>query len=178
MRRCICSLAVGSVSCFVCVDRRCLRCTNWVAALRTASSWRCAAASIGRSVCLARCPCKGCVTAPLMVASLTRGSLKRCSVAWCAWLWVGQPSCCRRVPAGDQPTSVSLPVWRRHFLQCSHSSGVVWSHGQRVCSSETSMCLRASHHANLGRNGSCSLRSWIGRFSGWAGTFAGRSAEW
>ena len=59
---------------------------------------------MGLSVCLARCRCRACVTAPLMVASLTRGSLKRCSVAWSALLWVGQPS------AGDQPTSVSLPV--------------------------------------------------------------------
>ena len=38
-------------------------------------------------------------------------------MAWCAWLWVGHPSCCRRVSAGDQPTSVSLPVWRGHFLK-------------------------------------------------------------
>ena len=53
------------------------------------------------------------------------------------WLWVGHPSCCRRVSAGDQPTSVSLPVCRRHFLKCSQSSGVVWSHGQQVCSSGT-----------------------------------------
>ena len=51
-------------------------------------------------------------------------------MAWCAWLWVGHPSCCRRVSAGDQPTSVSLPVWRGHFLKCSQSSGAVWSHGQ------------------------------------------------
>ena len=49
-------------------------------------------------------------------------------MAWCAWLWVGQPSCCRRDSAGDQPTSVSLPVWRGHFLKCSQFSGVVWSH--------------------------------------------------
>ena len=42
----MCSLAVGSVSCSACVSRRCLRCTIWAAALRTASSWRCAAASI------------------------------------------------------------------------------------------------------------------------------------
>ena len=78
----------------------------------------------------------------------------------CSWLWVGQPLCCRRVSAGDQPTSVSLPVWRGHFLKCSKSSGVVWSHGQRVCSSVTWMCLQASHLATLVRNGSCSLRSW------------------
>ena len=160
----MCSLVVGSVSCSACVNRRCLRCTIWAAALRTASSWRCAAASMGLSVCLARCRCRACVTAPLMVASLTRGSLKRCSLAWCAWLWVGQPSCCRRVSAGDQPTSVSLPVWRGHFLKCSQSSGVVWSHGQRVCSSGTWMCLRASDLATLVRNGSCSLRSWMRRF--------------
>ena len=106
----MCSLVVGSVSCSACVNRRRLRCTIWAAALRTASSWRCAAASMGLSVCLARCRCKAYVTAPLMVASLTTGSLKRCSVAWCVWLWVGQLSCCRRVSAGDQSTSVSLPV--------------------------------------------------------------------
>ena len=122
----MCSLAVGSVSCSACVSRRCLRCTIWAAALRTASSWRCAAASMGLSVCLVRCRCRACVTAPLMVASLTRGSRKRCSVAWCSWLWAGHPSCCRRVSAGDQPTS-TLPVWRGHFLKCSQSSGVVWS---------------------------------------------------
>ena len=52
-------------------------------------------------------------------------------MAWCAWLWVGQPSCCRRVSAGDQPTSVSLPVWRGHRLKCFQSSGVVWSHRER-----------------------------------------------
>ena len=46
-----------------------------------------------------------------------------------------------------------------HFLKCSQSSGVVWSHGQQVCSSGTWMCLRASHLATLVRNGSCSLRS-------------------
>ena len=39
----MCSLAVGLVSCSACVNRRCLRCTIWAAALRTASSWRCAA---------------------------------------------------------------------------------------------------------------------------------------
>ena len=173
----MCSLAVWSVSCSVCFNRRCLRCTIWAAALRTASSWRCAAASMGLFVCLVRCRCRACVTAPLMVDSLTRGSRKRCSVAWCAWLWVGHPSCCRRVSAGDQPTSVSLPVWRGHFSKCSQSYGVVWSHGQRVCSSGTWMCLRASHLATLVRNGSCSLRSWMRRFWRWAGTFAGRSAE-
>ena len=96
--------------------------------------------------------------APLIVASLTRGSLKRCSVAWCAWLWVGQPSCCCRVSAGDQPTSVHLSVWRGHILECSQSSGVVWSHGQWVFSSGTKMCLRASHRATVVRSGSCSLR--------------------
>ena len=174
----MCSLAVGSVSCSACVNRRCLRCTIWAAALRTASSWRCAAASMGLSVCLVRCPCRDCVTAPLMVASLTRGSRKRCSVPWCAWLLVGQPSCCRRASAGDQRTSVSLPVCRGHFLKCSQSPGVVWSHGQQVCSSGTWMCLRASHLATLVRNRSCSLRSWMRRFWRWAGTFAGRSAEW
>ena len=172
------SLVLGSVSCSACVNRRCLRCTIWAAALQTASSRRCAAASMGLSVCLARCRCRACVTAPLMVASLTRGSLKRCSVAWCAWLWVGQPSCCRRVSAGYQPTSVSLPVCRGHFLKCSQLSGVVWSHGQRVCSSGTWMCLRASHLAALVRNGSCSLRSCMRPFWRWAGTSAGRSAEW
>ena len=172
------SLAVGSLSCSACVNRRCLRCTIWAAALRTASSWRCAAASMGLSVCLMRCRCRACVTAPLMVASLPRGSRKRCLVAWCAWLWVGHPSCCRRVSARDQPTSVSLPVWRGHFLKCSQSSGVVWSHGQRVCSSGTWICLRARHLATLVRNGSCSLRSLMRRFWRWAGTFAGRSAEW
>ena len=128
----MCSLVVGLVSCSACVNRRCLRCTIWAAALRTASSWRCAAASMGLSMCLARCRCRACITAPLMVASLTMGSLKRCSVAWCACMWVGKPSCCRRVSAGDQPTSVSLPVWRGRFLKGSQSSGVVWSHGQRV----------------------------------------------
>ena len=70
-------------------------------------------------------------------------------MAWCAWLLVGQPSCCHRVSAGNQPTSVSLPVWRGHILKCSQSCGVVWSHGQRVCSSETWMCLQASHRATL-----------------------------
>ena len=80
------------------------------------------------------------------------------------WFVVGQPSCCRRVSAGDQPTSVSLPVCRGHFLKCSQSSGVVWSHGQRVCSFRTWMLLRASHLTNPVRNGSCSLRSWMGRF--------------
>ena len=73
--------------------------------------------------------------------------------------------------AGDQPTRVSLSVWRGHFLKCSQSSGVVWSHGQRVCSSGTWMCLRASHLATLVREGSCSLRSWMRRFWRWAGTF-------
>ena len=96
-------LVVGSVSCSVCVNRRCLRCTIWAAALRTASSWRCAAASMELSVCLARCWCRACVTASLMVVSLTRGYLKRCSVTLCAWLWVGQPSRCRRVPPGTSP---------------------------------------------------------------------------
>ena len=113
----MCSLAVGSVSCSVCFDRRCLRCTIWAAALRTASSWRCAAASMGLSVCLVRCRCRACDTAPLVVASLTRGSRKRCSVAWCAWLWVGHPSCCRRVSAGDQPTSVSPACMEGAFLE-------------------------------------------------------------
>ena len=174
----MCSLAMGSVSCSVCVDRRCLQCTIWAAALLTACSWRCAAALIRLSAYLARCRCRACVTAPLMVAFLTRGSLKRCSVAWCAWLLVGQPSCCRRVSAGDQPTSVSLPVWSGHCLKCAQSSGVVWSHGQRVCSSGTWMCSWASHLATLVRNGSCSLRSWMRHFWRWAGTFAGRSAEW
>ena len=47
---------------------------------------------------------------------------------------------------------MSLPVWRVHFLKCSQSSGVVWSHGQRVCSSGTWMCLRASHLATLVRD--------------------------
>ena len=173
----MCSLVVGSVSCSACVNRRCLPCTIWAAALRTASSLRCAAASMGLSMCLARCRCRACVTAPLMVAPLTRGSLKRCSVAWCAWLWVGQPSCCPRVSAGKQPTSVSLPVWRGYFLKCSQSSGVVWSHGQQGCSSGKLMCLRTSHLATLLNNGSCSLRSSMRRFWRWAGTFAGRSAE-
>ena len=59
-------------------------------------------------------------------------------MAWCAWLWAGHPSCCRRVSAGDQPTRVSLSVWRGHFLKCSQSSGVVWSHGQRVLVGEPS----------------------------------------
>ena len=174
----MCCLVAGSVSCSVCVNRRRLRCTILAAALRTASSSRCAAASIGCFVCFARCWCRACVTAPLMVAFLTRGSLKRCSVTWCAWLWVGQPSCCRRISAGDQPTSVSRPVWRGHILKCSQSSGVVWSHGQRVCSSGTWMCLRVRHQATLVRSGSCSLRSWMRRFWSWAGTFAGRSAQW
>ena len=174
----MCSLVVGSVSCSACVNRRCLRCTIWAAALRTASSWRCAAASMGLSVCLAGCRYRARVTASFVVASLTKESLKRCLVAWCAWLWVGQPLCCRRASAGDQPTSLSLPVWRGHILKCSQSSGVVWSHGQRVCSSRTWMCLRASHLATLVRNGTCPLRSWMRRFWRWAGTFAARSAEW
>ena len=38
-------------------------------------------------------------------------------MALCAWLWFGQPSCCRRVSAGDQPTSVSLPVMGGAFLE-------------------------------------------------------------
>ena len=167
------SLAVESVGCSACVNRTCLRCTIWAAALRTASSLRCAASSMGLSVCLVRCWCRACVTAPLMVASLTRGSQKRCSVACCAWLWVGQPSRCRRVSAADQPTSVSLPVWRGHFLKYFQSSGVVWSHRQRVCSSGTWMCLRASHLATLLRNGSCSLRSWMRVFGGGLGRLLG-----
>ena len=84
--------------------------TIWAAALLTNSSCRCSAASIGFSACLVRCRCRACVTAPLIVASLTRGSLKRCLVAWCALLWVGQPSCSRRASTGDQPTSSSLSV--------------------------------------------------------------------
>ena len=88
----------------VCVNRRRLRCTIWAAALRTATSCRCASAPIGFWACLARCCCRAYVTASLVVASLIRGSLKRCSVAWCAWLWVGKPSCCCRASAGDQPT--------------------------------------------------------------------------
>ena len=174
----MCSLAGGWVSCCVCVNRRSLRCITWAAALRTASSWRCAAAPIGFSACLVRCNCRARVIASLMVASLTRGSLKRCSVAWCAWLWPGQPSCCCRVSAGDQPTSVSLPVWGGHILKCSESSGVVWSHWQRVCSSGTWICLWASHRATLVRSCSCSLRSWMRRFWRLAGMHAGRSAEW
>ena len=59
----MCSLAVGLVSCSVCVNRRRLRCTIWVAALRTASSWRCAAAPIQVSACLVRCWCRARVTA-------------------------------------------------------------------------------------------------------------------
>ena len=56
----MCSLAVGSVSCSACVNRRCLRCTIWAAALRTASSWRWAAASMGLSVCsVCHRPCHG-----------------------------------------------------------------------------------------------------------------------
>ena len=43
----MCSLAVGSGSFSVCVNRRYLRCTIWAAVLRTASSSRCAAAPIG-----------------------------------------------------------------------------------------------------------------------------------
>ena len=131
MRCSICSLAVGSAICSVCVNRRRLLCTIWAAGLRTASSWRCAAAAIASSACLLRCHCGACVNAPLMVASLIRGSLKRCWVAWCVWLWVGQLSCCCRVSAGDQPTSVSLPRWRRHISRCFQSSRVVWSHGQQ-----------------------------------------------
>ena len=130
------------------------------------------------SACLLRCRCRACVTAPLIVASLIRGSLKRCLVAWCASLWAGQPSWCCRVYAGDQPTSVSLPVWRGHIFKCSQSSGVVRSPGQRMCSSGTWMCLRASHQATLVRSGSCSLRCWMRRFCSWAGTHAGRSAGW
>ena len=174
----MCSLAVGSASCSVCANRRRLRCAIWAVALRTASNWKCAAASLGSCVCGVRCRCRACVTAPLMVASLITGSLNRWLAALCAWLCDGQPSCCCRVSAGDQPTSVSLPAWRGHVLKCGQSSGVVWSHGQRVCSSRMWMCLRASHRATLVRNGSCSLRSWMRRFCRWAGTHAGRSAEW
>ena len=161
----------------VCPNRRCLRCTISAAALRTASSWRCAAASIGFSDFLPRCQCRACVTAPLIVVSLTRGSLKRCLMAWCAWIWVGQPSCCCSVSAGDQPTSVSLSVWRGHILNCSQSPVVGWSHRQRRCSSGTWMFLWASQQATLVRSGSCFLRSLRRRFWRWAGTFAGRSAE-
>ena len=85
-------------------------------------------------------------------------------MAWCAWLWVGQPSFCCRVSAGDQPTSVSLSVWREHIWNCSQSSGVAWSHRQQVCSSGTEMCLRLSHQATLVVSCSCSLRSWMPRF--------------
>ena len=93
-------------------------------------------------------------------------------------LWAGQLSCCCRVSAGDQPTTVSLPLCRGHILKSVQSSGVVWSHGQRVCSSGTWMCLRASHRANLVRSRSCSLRSWMRPFRRWAGMHAGSSAEW
>ena len=98
------------------------------------------------------------------------GGLVCVAVGWPAFVM-------RRVSAGDQPTSVSLPVWRGHFLKCSQSSGVVWLHGQRVCSSRTWMCLQARHLATLVRKGSCSLTRWMRRFWRWAGTFAGRSAE-
>ena len=178
MRRSMCFLAVALVSCSVCVSRRCLRCTILAVALRTASSWRCAAAPIGLSACLVRCWCRSCVTFPLIVASLTRGSLKSCSVAWCAWLWAGQPSCCCRASGRDQPTSVPLLLWRRHILKCSQSFGRMWLHGQQVCSSGTQMCLQASHQATLVRSGSCSLRSWMRRFCRLAGMHARRSAEW
>ena len=80
-------------------------------------------------------------------------------MAWCAWLWAGQHSCWCRVSPGDQPTSVSLPIWRGHILKCAQSSGLVWSHGQRVCSPGTWMCLRASHRETVVRSGTRSLRS-------------------
>ena len=98
-------------------------------------------------------------------------------MAWCAWLWVGKPWCCCRASAGDQPTSVSLHVWRVHILKCSQSSGVVLSHRQRVCSSGTWMCLQASHRATLVCNGSCSLRSWMRPLGRCARMHAARSAE-
>ena len=45
---------------------------------------------------------------------------------------------------------MSLSVWRGHFLKCSQSSGVVWSHGQRVCSSGTWMCLQGEPSGDPG----------------------------
>ena len=174
----MCSLVVGLVSRSVCVSVRGLLCAIWAAALRTACSWSCAAAFNGSSAFLVRCHSSACVTTPLMVASLIKGSLKRCSPAWCAWFWVGQPFRCCRVSVGDKPTSVSLPARRGHMLKCSLSSGMVWSHGQRVCSSRTWLCLQGSHRAALVRNVSCSLKSWMHRFCRPAGTHAGRSAEW
>ena len=174
----MCALAVGSASRSMCFSMRRLRCASWAAALRTASSWRCAAAFIVSSACLMRCCCRACVIVPLMFASLIRGSLKRRSLASCAWLWVDPPSCFCRLSAGDQPTSVSLPACRWHILKCFQSSGMVWSHGQQMCSSGTWMCLQASHQATLVRNGSCSLRSSMRHFCRWDRTYAWRTAEW
>ena len=57
--------------------------------------------------------------------TLIRVSVIRWLVAWCAWLWNRKPSCCCRVSAGDQLTSVSLPAWRGHVFKCSESPGVV-----------------------------------------------------
>ena len=73
------------------------------------SSWRWTPTFIEFFACSVRCFCRAFVTAPLMVASLMRGSLNKWLVAWCVWLCDGQPSCSCRVSAGDQPTSVSLP---------------------------------------------------------------------
>ena len=171
------SLAVWLVSCSVYANRTRLRCAIGAAALRTASSWRCAAAFIGLSACLVSCRCRACVTAPVMVASWIRGALNRWLAAWCAWLCDGKPSCCCRVSAGDQPTSLSLPAWRGHVLKCSQSSEVVWSHEQRMCFSGIWICLQASQRATLVRSDSCSLRSWMRRFCRWAGTHPRRSAE-
>ena len=128
------SLAVGSVSCYVCADRRRLRCAIWAAGLRTAFSSGCAAAYWVLCV-LGEVSLQRLCQSSLIMASLIGGSLKRLSAPWCVWLCVGQPSCCCRVSAGDQPTSVSLHAWRGHVLKCTQSSGVVWSHWQQVSTS-------------------------------------------
>ena len=172
IRRIMCSLAVRSVSCSVCANRRRLRCAIWAAALRTSSSWRCAAALHGLSACWVRCHCRACVTAPLMVASLIRGSLNRWLAAWCAWLCEGQLCVAVGFPLESSPL----------ICLCPHgggSSGSAPSTPDRLgrMVSGVSMCLRASHLATLVRNGSCSLQSWMHRFCKWAGTHAGRRAE-
>ena len=172
------SLVVGLVSCSVCANTRRLQCAIWAATLRNASSWRYAAAFIGSSGCWVSCHCRACVTAPLMVTSRISGSLKRWLAAWCVWLCVGQPSCCCRVSAGEQPTSGLLPAWRGHVVQVLsilRGDVVSWAAGFFL---GMWSCLQASHRATLVRNGSCSLRSWISRFCSWARTHAGRLAEW
>ena len=116
----MCYLTAGLVTHSVCANMRLLRCAIRATALRTASSWRYAAAFIGSSACWLRFRCKAFLPAPVMVSSLIKGSLKRWLTAWCAGLCVAQPSCCCRVYVVDQPTSFSLPACRGQsmFMFC------------------------------------------------------------